>query len=59
MYKTFYFYIYNFSHFFFLEAEASSQAGIKSILVHREGNAPLFIEDKERFITIESFNELF
>merc|ERR1711976_1092161 len=40
------------------DAKAAADAGMKAILVEREGNAPLSEEDKANFETISSFSDL-
>lgn len=42
----------------FTEAAPASEAGMKTCLVVRDGNAPLSDDDLQKFNVIESFNEL-
>ena len=44
--------------FIFTEAQAAKEAGISTVIVIREANAPLSDEEKSAFITITSFEEL-
>ena len=48
---TCYFYV-------FAEAKAAADAGLKTVVIIREGNAPLSDEDKQSFFTVTSFTEL-
>ena len=51
--------IYNICNIYiFIEAQASIAAGMSSIILIREGNAPLSEEEKSEFKHINNFDQL-